>query len=1055
MHSLTELTTYSDTPVNYTDQGSGSQVLADRYQINGVLDTSKSVFENIEKICSTAGSWLGYDIQAGLWGVVINKATSSSASFDDSNILGSISVSGTGITDLYNAVNVQFPHRNLRDSSDFVNIEIPAIDRNPNEPDNTLNIVYDILNEPIQAQLLGFIELKQSRVDLIIKFDTDYSYYGLSAGDVVSVTNTQFGFSSKLFRIISVAEIQDEQGPLRIGITALEYDANVYDEDDLYRYTVSDSTGIVGIGSVGIPGTPNVTKIEIDARPRVTISATSPTGIVEGMEFWLTTDVSVPVDANRSYTLVSTRYPTGEIDTFSSGTTVSFDYDNLGQTDFLIKCRGFNTTTVGPYSTPSGLVNFVPTQVTNAINSNTLAVNSSGGLLTALSVLSLVQKVDVLFGNTANALGNTGIFTKVFDLFNTKTGYDIVGQAEGGNLVVPAQITVQNEGTTLTTQVGKINFVGNGIQATGSGSNVTVTIPAAGYLADLGDVTITSPTNGQYLKYSSTANKWVNSTFDATIGSDGVTYLRPANAPESVLIIAGINANSTTLNGGEWNIVRYMANANGAALSNNVCSSSVGSFPPFRNYTEDPVSGNVHVVPITGSLYFNAGMRVGWIEASIYSGTYNVAVEAWQADPRPIVSNIAKGGGSVHLYKSNGTLVETLTSANFNVNKNVIELPFATRQENTDYYVKWDSNAVTYCNGTTNVAVYSSSDIRRYYCTPDGANFGLNGYSSTEPDFNAIWPFSTGNSSISAYESQTNPGALPIEDLAGFTTVQAQIPVSSRTLSVVSSVPAQTATVASGNTAISLTFNAAPGYLTGYGRDGSVTVVGKNLSNAVVSSQQLTPVSTVGNTINYGSITTVDNITYTVSLLDPQIYVGSVGVAYVDPLCPETSVTVEFQSSTQGTLPKLFSTFNTIIPTGAGFLNSYSLVGTSLSAVRILSRIQLNFVGFAYPTTGDIKIYKASDNSLIQSIPVDQIYSIPNSVTGKSVLPSDDNSYALLITATAWAGGVAYVINPTNAFLPSTSYYMLIDAGSFESTTTPSWPGVTSNTQITWTTTTN
>ena len=58
MNSLTYLNTFSSQSVSYDDQGLGIQTLANRYQINGLLDTSVNVFENIEKICSASGSWL-------------------------------------------------------------------------------------------------------------------------------------------------------------------------------------------------------------------------------------------------------------------------------------------------------------------------------------------------------------------------------------------------------------------------------------------------------------------------------------------------------------------------------------------------------------------------------------------------------------------------------------------------------------------------------------------------------------------------------------------------------------------------------------------------------------------------------------------------------------------------------------------------------------------------------------------------------------------------------------------------------------------------------------
>ena len=43
-----------------------------------------------------------------------------------------------------------------------------------------------------------------------------------------------------------------------------------------------------------------------------------------------------------------------------------------------------------------------------------------------------------------------------------------------------APITVQNQGTNLTTSTSLINFTGSGVTATNSGSNVTVTVSGSG-----------------------------------------------------------------------------------------------------------------------------------------------------------------------------------------------------------------------------------------------------------------------------------------------------------------------------------------------------------------------------------------------------------------------------------------------------------------------------------------------------------------------------------------------------------------------------------------------
>jgi len=448
---VTALNTYSLESVAYDDQGTGAETLADRYQINGLIDTAKPVLENAELILSAAASWLSYDSHTGLWGIVINKQSSSVASFDDSTILSSISLSGTGLQDLYNAVKVEFPHRELRDSADFYNIELNK--RNSNEESNTLNIVYDIINEPIQAQILGLIELKQSRIDKLIQFTVDFSFYNLKAGDVISVTNSRFSFVNKQFRILSINEVQDDEGALQMDITALEYDENVYAVDDLFRFTRSNVNGIVSIGSIGVPGTPVVSKIEISNRPRLEIVSTAPTGVVEALEYWLTFDVNQGNEDLRNYTLIGTVRPEGG-GVFSSGTAVTLDYANIGASNFFVKTRGTNSTTAGPFSAISGLVEFVPQQQTDLIGENT---GVSGGLLGALALFELLGKLADLF---PSGQGDKSIFDRIFDIFKDETGTDIVGDAKEGELVVASEITVTNDGAAVTQNVAAIDFIG-------------------------------------------------------------------------------------------------------------------------------------------------------------------------------------------------------------------------------------------------------------------------------------------------------------------------------------------------------------------------------------------------------------------------------------------------------------------------------------------------------------------------------------------------------------------------------------------------------------------
>jgi len=431
-----------------------------RYRINGVISTDKTVMQNMETLASAAGSWVSYDIHDGKWSVVINKEETSVYSFDDSNIIGSISVNGTGLTDLYNSVRVEFPHIDLNDQLDFVSVEIPAADRNANEPDNELQIQFDCINDPVQAELLGFIELKQSRVDKVIKFITDFSALGLKAGDVIDITSEVYGFTNKMFRIVDISEEDNDDGNILLSITALEYDAGVYDTTDLTRYERSNSTGITTIGAIGVPGTPTVNKFERDARPRINVESTSPTGIVEAMEFWITYDVppAVTIDANRTYTLLQTIRPE-QSTTFPFGTTVELDYDQLNSSNFLIKTRGINSQTAGPFSTPTGTIYYAPVQTTAAVNSDTIVDNGSGGnLLSALALTTLLGNLDKLFNsNVSIASGVGGVFDKIFSVFESDTGVDMRDPSVTGALSNANQMMIsESSGTQTVTGLAEV-----------------------------------------------------------------------------------------------------------------------------------------------------------------------------------------------------------------------------------------------------------------------------------------------------------------------------------------------------------------------------------------------------------------------------------------------------------------------------------------------------------------------------------------------------------------------------------------------------------------------
>ena len=222
-----------------------STIKSNQFAINGVIDTNKPVMQNINTLATAAGCWVTFDINQGKWAVVINQAGTSVKSFTDDNIIGAITVSGTGITELYNSVQVDFPHVDLLDQKDTIIYSIAPENRFSNEQDNILNFQLDCVSDPVQIETLAIRELKQSRIDKVVRFSTDFTSLGLKAGDLIDVTSTMYGFSAKLFRILTITEEDGDDNTLVMSITAFEYDSTVYDTTGLTREERSATNNIL------------------------------------------------------------------------------------------------------------------------------------------------------------------------------------------------------------------------------------------------------------------------------------------------------------------------------------------------------------------------------------------------------------------------------------------------------------------------------------------------------------------------------------------------------------------------------------------------------------------------------------------------------------------------------------------------------------------------------------------------------------------------------------------------------------------------------------------
>ena len=241
--SATALNTYSDQTITYTPAGGGSATQA-RYRINGVVDTGRPVLENVEKMLECSDSWMAYNAASGLWSIVINKAESSTFSFNDTNLIGEIRVSSVDINQQINQIQIEFPSKLNRDQPDLVYMETPAGLLYANEPANRQTTTLEFTNDSVQAQYLGNRRLEQAREDLIVTITSSYPGIQVDAGDVVDVTNADYGWTNKLFRVMKVSEATVDDGNLGASLELSEYNSVVYDDASITAFTAAPNSSL-------------------------------------------------------------------------------------------------------------------------------------------------------------------------------------------------------------------------------------------------------------------------------------------------------------------------------------------------------------------------------------------------------------------------------------------------------------------------------------------------------------------------------------------------------------------------------------------------------------------------------------------------------------------------------------------------------------------------------------------------------------------------------------------------------------------------------------------
>ena len=289
--SLTALNTYSNALFTYTPYSGGSSTQP-RFEFNGTLDTNLKIMQNIQSMSDCCDCLVKYNEITGLWGVIVQTPTYSIAmDLNDSNIISPIQITPIDVSNSFNVIEVKYPNKSEQDTFSSVTFDLATIAPTllfPNEPVNKQSVNLYLTNNDITAQYLANRMLEAAREDLNIVLEIGYVGIQLEAGDIVTLTNTNYGFVAKLFRITKVIEKIADTGEITAELTITEYNPQVYDDRNITQFTPAPNTGIGSPITFGtVPAPVIVNAIPTATNPAFSVRVTSSSaGITQYAEVW-------------------------------------------------------------------------------------------------------------------------------------------------------------------------------------------------------------------------------------------------------------------------------------------------------------------------------------------------------------------------------------------------------------------------------------------------------------------------------------------------------------------------------------------------------------------------------------------------------------------------------------------------------------------------------------------------------------------------------------------------------------------------------------------------
>ena len=235
----------------------------------------------------------------------------------------------------------------------------------------------------------------------------------------------------------------------------------------------------------------------------------------------------------------------------------------------------------------SGVSSGTATRLAYYASTGSVIQDSGSNLTWSGSLLAVTGSISASSGMTIN--GANVVTTN--DLPSTFSTISVAGQSN---------VVADSSGDTLTL------VAGTGMIITTSASGDSITFSSDPALTDLSDVTITSPTDGQVLKYNAGTGQWINGTDLAGSGSTNAFSTISVAGQDNV--VADSTSDTFNLVGGSGITITTDANTDSITITNSAASGAT-SLDGLSDVAITSVSSG-QILVYTGSNFVNYTSRL-------------------------------------------------------------------------------------------------------------------------------------------------------------------------------------------------------------------------------------------------------------------------------------------------------------------------------------------------------------------------------------------------------------------------------------------------------------